>query len=153
VTYSKVDVFEIPFPDNYFDVVGCKSVIGGLKLKFKDSATRSLENQKLAVEEVRRVLKPGGVFLGAENLVGTAFHDALRKIRHKGRDGWRYLKSSEIKWLFDGYTLCEQQAWGFLGTNWPGVLGLNSMAKAADAALSRILPAAWLYISFIRARK
>jgi SAM-dependent methyltransferase len=153
MTYSEVDIFQIPFPDNHFHVVVCKSVIGGLKLKFKDPATRSLENQKLAVEEVRRVLKPGGVFLGAENMVGTRFHEALRKTRHKGRAGWRYLQPPEIQWLFHDYARCEQKPWGFLGTHWPKFFGLNKITKAADAALSRILPPAWLYISFIRARK
>jgi SAM-dependent methyltransferase len=153
MTYAEVDVFKIPWPDDHFDIVACKSVIGGLKLEYRNASTRSLENQKLAVEEIRRVLKPGGVFLGAENLTGTVVHRALRRIRRGRRPGWRHLRVREINWLFSGYTRCEQSQWGFLGTNWPALPALNCACAIADKVLSRIVPPTWLYISFVRARK
>jgi len=152
VTYAAVDMFSIPFPDNHFDVVACKSVIGGLKVDYKDPSTRSLQGQQMAVEEVRRVLRPGGIFLGAENLVGTGLHAGARHLRYKGRVGWRHLRLSEVRWLFGNYSVCEQLPWGFLGTHWPSRL-LNRMTALMDRYVSRWLPADSLYISFIRARK
>jgi SAM-dependent methyltransferase len=154
IKYARADVFHLPHPDDCFDVVACKSVIGGLCLDYKDNSTRSLENQKPAVMEIRRVLKPAGIFLGAENLAGTGAHMFLRKRRSKkGNLGWRYLGLKEIQWLFDGYSECQLKAHGFLGTHWFNGRGLNGLCAAADGCFSKILPADWLYISFIRARK
>lgn len=153
ITYSTADAFRILHPDCSFDIIACKSVIGGLKLSYSDSTTRSLDNQRLATEEIRRALKPGGVFFGAENLTGTLAHMAIRNIRLKGRLGWRYLKISEIQFLFSGYSCCEQSTYGFLGTNWFKFEPLNAPFAVFDNVASRLLPPDWLYISFIRARK
>jgi SAM-dependent methyltransferase len=153
ITYTAADIFKLAYPENHLDVVACKSVIGGLCSNYKDRSTRTPEQQKLAVEEVRRVLKPGGFFFGAENLVGTRLHMALRRKRTKGNLGWRYLQLSEIYWLLDGYSKCELKPHGYLGTHWAKFRTLNLLCAAADGCLSKILPADWLYISFIRARK
>jgi SAM-dependent methyltransferase len=153
INYASADVFRLVYKDNYFDIVACKSVIGGLLLDYKDASTRTLENQKLAVEEIRRVIKPAGIFLGAENLTGTSVHMALRKIRLKGRLGWRYLQISEIEWLFKNYSACEQKPYGCIGTYWPRSSGLNVVSEAMDRCFSKVLPGNWLYISFVRARK
>jgi SAM-dependent methyltransferase len=153
MTYASADVFKLAYPDDCFDVVACKSVIGGLALDYKAVSTRTLENQKLAVMEIRRVLKPAGIFLGAENLTGTGVHMFLRKVRSKGNLGWRYLRISEIRWLFDGYSDCQQKSHGFLGTHWFAGRGLNGLCASADACFSKLLPGDWLYISFMRARK
>ena len=99
ISYAAVDAFNIPYPENHFDVVACKSVIGGLVLQRKRPETRTLKNQRLAVEEIRRVLKPGGIFLGAENLTGTKIHQFLRRMKYGPELGWRYLRTTEIQWL------------------------------------------------------
>jgi SAM-dependent methyltransferase len=153
ITYASADIFKLAYPDDWFDAVACKSVLGGLALDYKDRSTRTLANQKLAAMEIKRVLKPGGFFFGAENLTGTAVHMYLRKRRTKGNLGWRYLGRSEIRWLFDGYSECQQKLHGFLGTQWFPGRGLNGFCASADGCLSKILPADWLYISFIRARR
>jgi SAM-dependent methyltransferase len=153
IGYAVADVFKLAFPEDFFDVVACKSVIGGLSLDYKDVSTRTLANQKLAVDEIRRVLKPGGIFFGAENLIGTRAHMALRRIQTKGNLGWRYLRTSEIRWLFSDYSACEQRGYGFLGSHRPRFCGLNALCATLDTLLSKVLPDNWLYISFIRARK
>ena len=160
IAYAAVDAFNIPYPENSFDVVACKSVIGGLVLQRKLPETRTLENQRLAVEEIRRVLKPGGIFLGAENLTGTKIHQLLRWMKYGPELGWRYLRTTEIQWLFESYSFCQQKQWGLvgspwwkLGSHWWKFDSLNPLSRVIDACLSNVLPGDWLYISFIRARK
>ena len=159
ISYAAVDVFKIPYPENHFDVVVCKSVIGGLVLQRQRSETRTLKNHRLAVEEIRRVLKPGGIFLGAENLTGTKIHQFLRRMKHP-EFGWRYLRTTEIQWLFESYSCCQQKQWGLVGSpwwkfgsHWWRFNRLNPLLRVIDACLSNVLPGDWLYISFIRARK
>jgi ubiquinone/menaquinone biosynthesis C-methylase UbiE len=51
MTYIKAYVEQLPFPDNYFDVVCAFNSLD------------HIENISLAASEIRRVLKPGGLFL------------------------------------------------------------------------------------------
>ncbi len=151
ISHEQVDVFRMPYPDNSLDAVVCKSVIGGLKLVYSDRSTRTLENQKKACEEIRRVLKPGGVFLGAENLRGSPLHWYFRK--RNGLDkGWRYLTLGELQFLFDGYTQLQLKPFGFLPSSTPWPL-LNALAGKMNDPLSRLLPDSWQYIAFIAAVK
>ena len=151
IKYEQVDVFRMPYPDNSLDAVVCKSVIGGLKLVYSDRSTRTLENQKKACEEIRRVLKPGGVFLGAENLRGSPLHWYFCK--RKGLDkGWRYLTLGELQFLFDGYTRLQLKPFGFLPSSTPWPL-LNALAGKMNDPLSLLLPDSWQYIAFIAAVK
>lgn len=150
VTYASVDIFHIPFEDNSFGIVACKSVIGGLKLVYGDKRTRTLENQKTAVNEVKRVLKRGGVFLGAENMSGSLLHRALRRWVKGRKIGWRHISTNEMKWLLSDYAETKIKFYGFLGTNsekW------SSLTCVLDRWLSPLLPNSWLYISFFVAKK
>jgi SAM-dependent methyltransferase len=152
VTYADVNVFAMPFSENTFEVVASKSVIGGLKLIRKDPSTRTLENQRLAVGEIQRVLKPGGHFLGAENLRGSWLHQVARALAKSGRLGWRHLSREEIDFLFAKFSAVEQQSYGFLGSR-SKIVGLNYLTSLVDSWLCPLLPPQSLYVSFIRARK
>ena len=70
VAYEAQDITNIQHPDNSFDVVMFKSVIGALSTK---------ERQLKALAEIHRVLRPGGVLLFAENLGGSRLHRWMRK--------------------------------------------------------------------------
>ena len=160
IAYAAVDAFHIPYPEHTFDVVVCKSVIGGLLLERKRPESLTLPNQRLAVEEIRRVLKPGGIFLGAENLAGSAIHRGLRWMKYGAACGWRHLRTTEIQWLFTSYAVVQQQQWGLVGSpwwkfgsHWWQFDRLHPLFKVMDACLCPLLPGDWLYISFIRARK
>jgi hypothetical protein len=81
-------------------------------------------------------------------------------MKHGPECGWRYLRTTEIQWLFARYSLCQQKQWGLvgsqwwkLGTQWWKFDRLNPLLRGIDACLSNVLPGDWLYISFIRARK
>ncbi len=152
IKYESIDIYHIPYPDNYFDVVACKSVIGGLKLHYKDSSTRTLKNQKKAIEEVRRVLKPGGLFMGAENMKGSLFHQWVRSLSKGQKLGWRHLQPIEVSWLFDSFNEINNKYYGFFGTFYRSQL-LNTFFAWIDRLLSAILNPGWLYIGFIVAKK
>lgn len=149
VRYARVDALRMPFPDASVDLVAAKSVIGGLKMIRSDPSTRSLEAHVAAVQEIRRVLRPGGAFLGAENLVGSPLHQAYR--RRSGRDqGWRHPTLDELHLLFGDFASVE------IDTR--GVLPSTSQLAPADLAigranrvLSRVMPDRWSYIGVIAA--
>lgn len=152
VQYADISIFQIPFADNTFDVVACKSVIGGLKLDYKDKKSRTIENQKLAVDEIRRVLKPGGMFCGAENMRGSWLHMSARKLLKGDKLGWRHINVSEIHQLFSEFGTVRFRFHGFLGSYY-GNKTVNRISSGIDRLLSRILPNRWLYIGFIVAKK
>ena len=151
ITYKNIDIFNIPYPDNTFDVVVIKSVIGGLKLSHKDKSTRTLENQKKAVDEIKRVLKPGGIYLGAENMQGGLLHKFLRNYTKKNT-GWRYFTQDDLFFLLDGFSEIKIQFYGYLGTLFSSKL-VNSITGAFDKVLSKIIPSKIRYISFFIVKK
>lgn len=152
ISYADVNIFASPYPDLSFDIVACKSVIGGLKLVKSDRSTRTLNNQSLAIAEIHRVLSPGGFFLGAENLMGTPLHQLTRRWSKQGRLGWRHLTLGEIRQLFAGFDRMEQQAYGFFGSR-STRFALDRLTATLDSVFCPFLHANWQYVGFIRARK
>lgn len=150
IEYANVNIFDIPYQNDSFDIVACKSVIGGLKLDYKDKRTRTLYNQKLAVNEVKRVLKPEGIFVGAENMKGSIVHQTLRKLLKGNKIGWRHLSLDDITWIFSDYSERNFKFYGFLGTYFGD---FSYVSGFFDRWLSKFLPKKWLYISFFIARK
>ncbi len=104
----------------------CKSVIGGLKLERSDPGTRTLANQAVAVREINRVLKPGGYFLGAENLRGIELLHQLRVRYKKGNVGWRHFTMRELSELLNNFSVSELKSFGLL----PGLFKSNWINKA-----------------------
>ena len=152
IEYADASVFAIPFDDNSFDVVGCKSVIGGLKLTYADAKTRTLENQQLAVNEIARVLKEGGVYLGAENLVGSPLHRALRRLAKGEQIGWRHLTTEELHRLLARFDQVRVEQFGVVGTR-AGRQMVNAVANRLDDLLRVMLPKSWLYVASFAATK
>ena len=72
----------LPIQTEAFDLVIFKSVLGALRTK---------QRQEQALGEIYRVLRPGGVLLFAENLVGSSLHARLRSRFVPWEGGWRYL--------------------------------------------------------------
>lgn len=105
ITYAQADATALPFEDASFDVVFFKSVIGALGSK---------EKQAVALEEMHRVLKPGGVLLFAENLRGSALHRWLRKRFVPWEHYWRYLDQEEDKDLFRAFAQLDEDSTGLL---------------------------------------
>jgi SAM-dependent methyltransferase len=152
IEYADISVFQIPYPNDFFDIVACKSVIGGLKLNYKDKLTRTLENQKFAIDEIRRVLRADGFFLGAENMAGSWVHQIGREILKGNKIGWRHLRMEEVKWLFKDFGKNDFKFYGFIGTYFKVAL-LDNTCAWLDSWFARLLPKRWLYICFITCKK
>lgn len=82
-------VYEIPFPDDHFDIVLCMSVL------------EHLENPPKAIEEMRRVLKPSGKII-----VSVPF---LFPIHDAPGDYWRFTKFG-LQSLFKNWEIETLQA-------------------------------------------
>ncbi len=67
---TKVNNHELPYEDNYFDVVVAWQVLAYNNLKSFDDV----------MGEISRVLKPGGIFIGTMTAVGDISHTMSEKI-------------------------------------------------------------------------
>lgn len=68
--FQTADATDLPFEDDYFDVAHCHAVL------------MHTPNTVSVLEEVRRVLKPGGIISGREMFVDSSFLEPEMK------DGW-----------------------------------------------------------------
>jgi len=65
ITFHVGNVYELPFEDNYFDVAHCHAVLMHVP-----------ETQR-ALEEVKRVLKPGGIIASREMIASCSFNQPM----------------------------------------------------------------------------
>jgi SAM-dependent methyltransferase len=133
IEYGIQDVTAITLPDASVDVVVFKSVIGAL-------GTR--ERQAVALREIHRVLRPGGVLLFAENLSGTWLHAALRRRFVRWEHYWRYLRWPDDRELFALFDRTEFRTTGLLH-NLGRSEGQRSMLAVIDRALCALVPTSW----------
>lgn len=133
ITYESIDATAILKPDASFDVVVFKSMIGALGSK---------EKQALAIREMHRVLKPGGVLLFAENLRGTAFHRFLRRHFVPWNSFWRYPDILRDRDLFAPFARMVDGSTGLLAS-----LGRSEMQRdllgRVDAIIAPLVPVSW----------
>ncbi len=143
IEYRAIDMLDIQYPDNTFDMVVFKSVLGALSTK---------QNQQKAIDEIYRVLKPGGLLLFAENAKGSFLHVFLRKYFTNWSTYWRYLSSSEDVALFSSFSNLEMDCYGF----W-GLFGRSEKQKnllsVLDRFSNRMIPKKNRYILFGVAKK
>lgn len=138
IKYATVDCLNIPYEDNTFNVVIFKSVIG---------AVASADNQKRALSEVRRVLKPGGVLLFAENLNSSFLHTYLRRKYRPYNSYWRYLELDEIVNFLGMFDLLELNTTGFFANLTSG-RSVKKIASYVDRIIERIIPKKLRYIVY-----
>ncbi len=143
ITYGAVDATAIAHPARSFDLVIFKSVIGALQTK---------ERQVEAINEMHRILRPGGILLFAENLVGTRLHRWLRSRFVRWGQRWRYLDLERDRDLFAAFDEVELETWGLAA-----LLGRDEAQRdrlgRVDAWLSPRVPSTWRYILFGACRK
>mgnify|MGYP002621168652 CR=1 FL=1 len=140
ISYQEgVDVTDLSrYPEHSFDIVVFKSVIGALTEK---------ERQKKALNEIYRVLKPGGSLIFAENLKGTKLHVKLRKKFIRWNTYWRYLDLKKDQDLFEKYAKKTFKTAGFLA-NFGRSEGQRSFLAFWDKLNLWWIPKSWRYVLF-----
>lgn len=145
VDYESFDAVEIPY-ENKFDIIILKSVLGGVGRDGKD------ERIETAIKEIYKALKPGGLFLFAENLRATKFHSFFRKkFVHWAKD-WNYMRKRDFENYLSIFPEVKIKTSGFLGA-----FGFNEGAKTflgrIDKGGLNKLPGNWHYIVYGYAKK
>jgi SAM-dependent methyltransferase len=143
ITYKVLDAAHIPYSE-YFDLVILKSVLGGIG---RDGNIAQMEK---VISEIYKCLKPGGLFLFAENISGTKMHAFFRK--NFGAKSWYFIHQKEMRNLLEKFPEKEIHTAGFLGA-----LGLNEkmrnlFGKTDDVFFSH-LPSEWNYMAYGYAKK
>lgn len=138
IEYRKLDMRSLDLESEKFDAVVFKSVIGALKNKVE---------QQAALEEIYRVLKPGGVLLMAENLEGGILHRVLRRKFVNWGNRWTYIEREEFSEWTKGFS---QQIFESKGV--VALFGRSENQRNVLGRLDRVLvfftPKKWRYILF-----
>ena len=143
INYSKQDITNIKFTDNSFDIVIFKSVIGALG---------SIDSQKIAINELYRVLKPGGYLLFAENLKGSILHHLLRKKFNKWSSNWSYPKLNDFNDLLKKFSHTDLETYGVISLFGRSENQRNNLALI-DSIITKLTPKKWRYILFAACKK
>ncbi len=146
IDYMQVDVQQIPFSDASFDFVVFKSMLGVVGSHGRN------EQIEMAIKEMRRVLKPGGILFFAENLKGSALHSSARSRFITWGNNWHYLSLPEINQLLRGFSSNEVYTTGFLAAFVPRPKWLKSFFAWCDQCLF-FIPAKWQYVAYGHAVK
>jgi len=110
LTYGSLDVTHIPFADASFDIVVFKSLLG--EVGWNGNPRRQQE----AIDEMHRVLKPGGWLLVAENIRGSRLHMFLRRKFVPWGNQWRYVSIDEMRGFISRFSSYRYVTYGFWGT-------------------------------------
>jgi SAM-dependent methyltransferase len=101
--FAAADITDIPFGENAFDACVANSIFEHL----------TWELAVATMEQLRKILKPGGVFFGCFDKVGTGpgeyykLDDGTQVYTDKGRSGMmlRFFNDDELRKLFDGWKI------------------------------------------------
>lgn len=145
VKYESIDALNIPY-QNKFDCIVFKSILGGISRNGNDAL------KKKVIEEIYKAMKPGAMFLFAENLQGSFVHRFFRKtFVNWGRD-WNYLSMAELPDLLSEFSEFHYIRIGFFG-----LLGRSENQRRwlgkLDAVLAPMIPKSCRYIVMVAAVK
>ena len=149
MTYADIDATNIAFPVESFDIVIFKSILGSIGGALGPEAIGT------AVQEMHRVLRPGGVLLFAENLAATRLHRSIRRRVRAWGTYWHYLKLQELqRHLQANFVAVSIHTTGFGCVAVPEKLPRARAAMAhVDQVLDQVLPPGFKYLAFGHAFK
>lgn len=145
VTYARVDATAIT-AHGQFDVVCFKSMLGAV-------GRRGIAAQRLAVEEMYRVLCPGGEVWFAENLRASPFHRILRRLFVPWARSWRYPTLSELTELFGRFSSLEIVTVGCFAAFGRTEKQRSFLALLDNLRIMSVVPSTWRYVAIGVARK
>lgn len=108
VEYGAIDATTIPADNASFDIVVFKSILGGIGM------AAGMKSIKAALQEIYRVLKPGGILLFCENLKGSIFHQFARRSFVSWGKTWYYPSIVEMEGLLRVFAEFQIGTYGFL---------------------------------------
>lgn len=151
IEYRSFDIFNPDIPENTVDLVIMKSVLGGLKSNYQDKSSRNDDARQLAIQNIYKLLKTGGLLLTADNMQGSFPIQWLRN-RHNKQAGWHYFSVAEMNALMASLSSSSTHAFGILPTSFSNQ-PLNALSHFANKYLLQWLPATNKYIGITVARK
>jgi ubiquinone/menaquinone biosynthesis C-methylase UbiE len=110
VSYTVAEAAKLHWPDESFDVVAFKSVLGAVGRNGNDALIER------ALSECRRVLKPGGHLLFAENLAASPLHRFMRRHFVSWGQSWNYLTVERVARGLAHYSETRYQTFGVFAT-------------------------------------
>jgi ubiquinone/menaquinone biosynthesis C-methylase UbiE len=139
IQYVDIDATQIALPDQSFDIVGFKSMLGALQ---------TWDRQQSAVTEMRRVLKPGGKLYFAENLRASPLHRVVRWIiQGDSWLNWRYVTPDELRTLYGDMAQFDMTTFGFASIFARWEIG-RGMLHYFDRTVNPVVPESWNYVAF-----
>ena len=143
IKFQQTDALNINFPNLSFDVVCCKSLLGGI-------AKNDPNKIKIVNKEIHRVLKKNGSFIFAENIEGSRMHKIIRK--HYKTSGWYYPRLKDFIDTLDIFSKITYHTTGFLT-----ILTRNEIIKSKlsliDDLIKNIVPEKSKYLIYGIAEK
>lgn len=146
ITYRDLDATNLGFEDT-FDLVVFKSILGGIGRHGGAAA------QRRAIAEMYKALRPGGVLLFAENLVGSPIHTFLRRRFVRWGATWRYVTTTELAQFLQSFSGVELLTTGVMAALGRSERQRELLARIDRAGLNTVVPARWRYIAYGIARK
>ncbi len=110
IKYLAIDATSMDCEDGKYDFVVFKSVLGSI------GREGGIDTIKLAIKEIKRVLKPGGVLFFAENLSSSRLHMYLRNNFVPWGNKWYYLSINEIEEILNEFETTSINTRGFFSS-------------------------------------
>lgn len=145
VQYEDIDATKIPY-ENFFDLIVFKSVLGSI------GQSNNPKMQEEAINQMYKALKPGGVLLFAENLIGSPFHQYARQKFNKW-GGWLYVSEKKLNKLLSPFSSVLIKTTGVIAVFGRSESQKNFLAGLDKTLLNSIFPRKWHYIAFGIAKK
>jgi SAM-dependent methyltransferase len=141
------DARRLPFPDNTFDVLLAKSVLGGIAGVAADTVGAP-EGLRSLLTECARVVRPGGLLLVAEGVAASSLHRRLRATREWNR-WWHYPSLDEFTTTLSEFGTVDIHATGLVSAMVPDRFGrAKTVISGVDEHLSRLVPARFRYLAY-----